>query len=230
MGSLLFKFRPLFFPIATLFCAACGGGGGGETASANSELRYVALGASDAVGVGAEPLTNGYVYLIEDNLESAGREVELVNLGIPGATIELIRKSSVQVAAHSEADLITLFTGANDLVRGDEVDAFENELHRSLEELRQNSAAFIAIGTLPDITRTPRFTADPSSNVTAERLSQFNAAILRQAGQFGVAIADLQSAEVSAAVTAADGFHPNNEGYKLMAEAFLKAIGPLTTE
>jgi len=35
----------------------------------NGELLYVAIGASDAVGIGASPLTNGYVFKIRDSLE-----------------------------------------------------------------------------------------------------------------------------------------------------------------
>ena len=32
-------------------------------------LIYLAIGASDAAGVGAEPLTNGYVFQIADELD-----------------------------------------------------------------------------------------------------------------------------------------------------------------
>jgi hypothetical protein len=51
---------------------------------------YLALGASDAVGVGAIPLTEGYVYLIKRDLDRRMPGVFLMNLGVPFARIDLI--------------------------------------------------------------------------------------------------------------------------------------------
>jgi len=47
------------------------------------EFVYLALGASDATGVGALPLTDGYVFLIKRELDKRMPGVALVNLGVP---------------------------------------------------------------------------------------------------------------------------------------------------
>lgn len=77
------------------------------------EFIYLALGASDATGVGALPLTEGYVFLIKAELETRIPGVALLNLGIPGARIDLI-KEQVRVAAQlgTKANLVTLWRGA----------------------------------------------------------------------------------------------------------------------
>ena len=36
-------------------------------------IVYLAIGASDAAGIGAEPLTNGYVFRIADDLDRRGQ-------------------------------------------------------------------------------------------------------------------------------------------------------------
>ncbi|HMD80916.1 MAG TPA: hypothetical protein VKE92_06385, partial [Anaerolineales bacterium] len=73
---------------------------------------YLALGASDAVGVGAIPLTDGYVYLIKRDLDRRMPGVFLMNLGVPAARIDLI-KEEVRLAAQvgTKAQLVTLWTG-----------------------------------------------------------------------------------------------------------------------
>ena len=56
--------------------------------SRRNGIVYVALGASDAAGVGAEPITRGYVFRIADELDERVDEVFLANLGVPGANTE----------------------------------------------------------------------------------------------------------------------------------------------
>ena len=54
----------------------------------------LALGASDATGVGALPLTEGYVFLIKRELDKRVPGVALVNLGVPGARVDLIKQTA----------------------------------------------------------------------------------------------------------------------------------------
>jgi hypothetical protein len=44
------------------------------TSRSQEDILYLALGASDALGIGASPLRNGYVYRIRDELEQQTRE------------------------------------------------------------------------------------------------------------------------------------------------------------
>jgi hypothetical protein len=57
------------------------------------DILYLAVGASDALGIGASPLRNGYVYRIRDELEKqTRRNVRLLNLAIPNGTTRELRQ------------------------------------------------------------------------------------------------------------------------------------------
>ncbi len=192
------------------------------------QIFYTALGASDAVGIGAFPLRNGYVFRIRDDLVNRGRQVELLNLGIPGAGIgDIKRVSRLVLVAGTRPTLVTLWTGANDLIDGDDPGNFEQDLEDILSELRERTSALIVVGDLPDLTRLPRFIQEPDSDVTVERVSAFNAAIERQASNFNASIARLSELDMLEELTSdIDGFHPDNEGHRRIAEHFIEVILP----
>jgi lysophospholipase L1-like esterase len=204
--------------------AVCTGLAGCASSPGTVDFRYVALGASDAVGIGAVPLRRGYVFRIRDELRSRGHEVELANLGIPVGEIDDIARIA-RLAPAMQPQLITLWTGANDLIDGDDPEEFEDTLAELLEDLRDASEAIIVIGDLPDLSRVPRFVDRPSPAVTPARVRAFNAAIMRQADEFDVAVATLSEPDMFDEITSSiDGFHPNNEGHRMIAEAFLAVI------
>jgi lysophospholipase L1-like esterase len=101
-------------------------------------VNYDALGASDTIGIGSSapclplmPCTTGpgYVQQVTRRLQSAGRTVTLVNLGVPGAVLspdvqalaasvglEIPRNVLLDEAPYVRraATLVTVFIGAND--------------------------------------------------------------------------------------------------------------------
>jgi acyl-CoA thioesterase I len=194
----------------------------------DADLVYMAVGASDALGIGATPITNGYVFRIEDAIEDAAdTNVQLVNVAVPGATTDTIT-DAVQLALQTgvEPDLVTIWVGANDLTAGIEPAEFEQELHNLLQEF-DGSDATVAIADLPDLTALPRFRDDPSPNVTSERIDAFNQAIADEAGEHGAILVPLSDEVVEDQfVSDADGFHPNDAGHARIAELFLDAIEP----
>ncbi len=202
------------------------------------EIFYVALGASDAVGIGATPLTNGYVYKIQDGLEDKDNDVYLLNLGWPGADIgkikDIVEDLVIDIIADKvgDPDLITLWTGSNDVVAGDDPDDFRFDLEDILSQLSKNTSAFIVIANIPKLYDLPRFKDEPDKDVTTERIDDFNKAIKDAIEQdpdikVKVSIVDLFAEEISEdLVFDLDGFHPNNEGYQRIAELFLEIILP----
>jgi acyl-CoA thioesterase I len=203
----------------------CGDGSSTQNAfGSRTEIAYVALGASDAVGIGAEPLDNGYVYVIERRLEEEGYNVDLDNFGIPGVEISEIVSAELPLAVTESPDLVTLFTGANDLIDGDDPATFEQELDELLGKLERDTDATIVVATLPDLVRLPRFQDSPSPHVTDARVTAFNSAISRQASAHGARVADLFSVLVTPDYVSSDGFHPSNRGYEAIADVFLDAL------
>lgn len=193
------------------------------------DILYLAIGASDALGIGASPLRNGYVYRIRDEVEQQTRgNVRLLNLAIPNGTTRELRQA-FQLARGKElkSDLVTVWTGANDLIRGQAPEDFENDLSALLKELRDHDASFVVIADIPDLTKSPRFRALPSPTVTPTRLAAFNRAIEKQANSFNVPIVRLSREEITDdLVSEIDGFHPSDKGHRRIAQLFLKIILP----
>jgi len=151
------------------------------------EFVYMALGASETTGVGATPLTDGYVYLINRELNRRIPGVFLVNLGIPGARIDLI-KEQLRLARQlgTKANLVTLWTGANDLVHGDDPKIFQEDLRFLLRTVRESISTTIVVANLPDLTQLPRFRNEPNPSVTLDRVKAYNRAIEQEAASGGV--------------------------------------------
>ena len=215
--------RTLSLVLLALVIASCGDS---SHSGSGKEITYAAIGASDATGVGAVPLTNGYVFKIRDELNAKGMSVNLDNFGIPGAKIPLMKEAELPAAILVDPDLVTIFAGANDLVAGAEPADFENSLATILSDLHSKTHAVVAIANLPDLTELPSFQSNPDPDVTTARVIAFNAAIARQASAHGALLVDLSTEQVGADVTAADGFHPNNQGYEIMAQKYLAVIEP----
>jgi lysophospholipase L1-like esterase len=104
-----------------------------------NEVHYTAVGASDAIGVGATVLCppflecpdgTGYVPVLARRLRATGKTVQLTNLGIPGAVLSpevealgtsLGRNPTGNILERAlpfvplNATLITVFAGGNDI-------------------------------------------------------------------------------------------------------------------
>lgn len=207
----------------TFWLTGCGDGAKGDT-------NYTALGASDTFGIGATPLTNGYPYLIEEGIETrTGGKVDLDNLGIPGAEVGDIDNLEVQVLKITSPSLITLSTGANDLIDGDSIEGFESDLNGLFGKLRSASPdAVILISNVPDLLKVERYVDKPDAKVTEQRVRGFNAVIARQATIHNAYLVDLYSIPLNdSLVSNADGFHPNDRGHRAIADAFLRVLEPL---
>lgn len=192
------------------------------------EFVYLALGASDATGVGAVPLTEGYVYLINRELSRRMPGVYLMNLGVPGARIDLI-KEQVRVAKQlgTKANLVTLWTGGNDLVNGDDPKRFQEDLRAMLGLVKDSISSKIVVANLPDMAMLPRFRSNPSPSVTPERVAAFNRIIAEEANRVDARLVDLFASPVREdLVFDLDGFHPNNAGHREIANQFLRVILP----
>jgi len=197
------------------------------------QILYMAVGASDAVGVGATPLTHGYVYRIEDGLQDRGKSVQLLNLGIPGADLhtiaEAVRVGALRLGARP--DLVTIWVGANDIIDGVNRSDFEADLAKLLDDLRDKTKAFIVIADIPDLTQLPRFRDNPQKSVNRERIAAFNDAIERQAKKHNLPVVKLSQEPIEDKyVSDIDGFHPSDEGHRRIAELFLAVILPEVAE
>jgi len=210
--------------ICGISMAACAG----AAPEPPERITYLAVGASDAAGIGAEPITRGYVFRIANELDERLDEAFLANLGVPGANAEQLDGAlELFLESRVEPGLVTVWTGANDVIQGRDADDFADDLEDMLDRLRDRTDGVIVAANIPDLTQLPRFRDDPDDDVTLERLEAFNEAIAEQAEDHEVLLVDLYSEPVEDdLVSDRDGFHPNNDGHREIADRFLEVILP----
>lgn len=204
------------------------GVGAGCASRIPSEIIYAAFGASDAVGIGAVPLKQGYVWRIRDALDQQVEDVRLLNLGVPAADARGVRDVlTLALRSGLQPDLVTLWIGTNDVIAGEKPAEFEEHLEAILELLREETSSTIVMADLPDLTQIPRFVEQPDPFVTTARVRAFNDAIHRQADEYDVPLVPMANSPViRECVSDADGFHPNNRGHQKIADLFLRTIRP----
>jgi lysophospholipase L1-like esterase len=190
------------------------------------EFVYLALGTSDVIGVGASPLTEGYVYLLNQDLQQRIVGTFLVTLGLPGARIEALNEQArLTKHFHGEANLATIWVGANDLVHGDDPSRFQSDLRELLRTIQGSVSTVVVIANLPDLTQLDAFRSEPNPAVTLARVQAFNRAIEVEAPYVNASIVNVfgeSSAEDF--VFDENGFHPTKAGHRRMANVFRKVI------
>ena len=215
--------------LAFLLLAGCGGGGSsGGGGGVRGTLVYTAIGASDAVGIGATPLSNGYVPTLAGRLRAVGFATTLNNLGINGARVGDMIDDELPDALASDPDVVTIWTGANDLIGGDSPDAFALELAFLLAQLQDGTNATIYVGDLPDLTQARLFRDGSDPDVTKARVDAYNLRIHQAIEDAGCVLVVLSTIELTDDLTWIDGFHPSNAGHAALADAYWSEIVPRT--
>lgn len=189
---------------------------------------YVALGASDAVGIGsAQPGSQGYVPLVAERLPKGSH---VINLGISGIRLHQALSEELPLVFSTSPNLITIWLVANDFVAGVPYNSYMQDLDSLLKQLRAETHARIAMANLPDLTRLPAFsnlTGSQKSKMLAE-IQRWNARIAQLAAHYVVAVVDLfsQQSQLTAhpEYVSIDGFHPSPSGYVQLANDFWQAI------
>ncbi len=210
--------------VALLLCiSGCGG-----SSSSNGRIRYVALGASDADGIGASPITNGYVFQIEEMLNQDCIATNLTNLSIPGTELNAVRNVQIPLASELNPDLITLWPGPNDLISGNSLAEFEDDLDSVKQQLLERTDAEIFFATIPDLRIIPSLQSDPDPDVTLERINAYNAIIRATTTDPRIHIVELEDVVLTPElINDIDGFHPSDAGHALLARYFLDSIRPV---
>jgi len=186
---------------------------------------YVALGASDAVGVGADhPSAEGWVPLIANELPGSP---ELINLGISGATLSDVISQELPVATDAQPDWISIWPGINDLRQDVSLATFSSELNKMLDRLNRETMARVITLNIPDLRLVPTFArVDPTT--LDQTVGQWNDAIAQAAHQHNALLVDLygNSQEIAGHPEdiSSDGFHPSTAGYRRIADLVMKTI------
>ena len=199
------------------------------TASPNADpnvLRYVAIGASDTVGVGAtDPRTGSWPALVAARLPAGA---DYVNLGVSGSLAAQAASEQLPRAIELRPRVVTIWLAVNDLNASVAAPDYAAALRTIVGPLVSRTDAHIFVGNVPDLRAVPAYAGtDPA--VLLARIGAYNAAIASVAATAParVTVVDLftGSAALTSQITVSpDGFHPSDAGYALIADRFVAAL------
>ena len=197
-------------------------------ASSQRDFTYVAIGASDAFGVGTDdPAKDNWPTVLAHLL---GSDAHLINLGIPGETVAEARQTELPVALDAKPSLVTVWLGVNDIVQSISVQTYKAQLEALLRTLQQQTRAHVFVGNVPDLSLLSFFAGFDQSTLQAT-ISRWNAAIAQAVAATGASLVDLYADWNELAThpeyIAGDGLHPSTEGAKRLAGVFFSQIRPL---
>jgi lysophospholipase L1-like esterase len=208
-----------FATFAAVLTAACV-----VRAQAARPLTYVAIGASDAVGVGAKnPETEGWVPRFGARL---GPNVRIVNLGVSGSTLAQALDEQLGPALDAQPDVVTVWLAVNDLNARVPLESYAADLDTMLGQLAQTHAR-VLVGDVPDLGALAAYRGVDPSLLRAE-VDRWNVVIVDTAARHGATLVDLHShwREIvdHPEYLSADGFHPSTDGYHALADVFGEAL------
>jgi lysophospholipase L1-like esterase len=165
---------------------------------------WVVLGDSISQGIGASSVDRGWVPQARSLLHQAGIDYRVLNLSVSGARVaDLIDHQVPAMNALAAApDLVTVFTGSNDVIR--------KANRRALPQRFSELLALLPRGTMIATVPAPRGV-----------LAEINALLDQAApglGLTGVMVA------IPPGARAEDHFHPGDAGHAAIARAFAAAV------
>jgi acyl-CoA thioesterase I len=185
---------------------------------------FVALGASDAVGVGAsDPATGGWPPRVHASLSA---ETQLLNLGISGATMRDVVDRQLQAASDAHPALVVIWPGVNDLRAFVPRETFARRLDQVLDTLSGNGTQVIVLN-VPQLHLLPAFVVFPPQ-ILDGIVREWNDAIAEVVERHNATLVDLYggSLELTAhpEYISEDGFHPSDAGYQRIADLILAEV------
>jgi lysophospholipase L1-like esterase len=238
--------------LAAATLSACGGRpgpiGAGAVPSVSPSgpaFTYVAIGASETLGFGAtDPVRQAWTQVFYRS--ALPRAATMVNLGIPGATVEEALQQEVPEAERLHPKVVTVWLNVNDIIRGVPVATYQSELGGLLRDLRDTGSPTILVANTPPLGGLLRFTrcqpfapsatgCDPTRRLPPAALASlvdaYNAAIVQAAHQVGAIVVDLHALGVAAqrngteaSLISSDGLHPSTAGHLEIGLAFTRAF------
>jgi acyl-CoA thioesterase-1 len=191
---------------------------GGAVGGARQTVLF--LGTSLTAGLGLDP-GDAYPSLLQRKADSAGLSTEMVNAGLSGeSSAGALRR--VDWLLRGPADVVVIETGANDGLRGYNVDSTRANLERIIAKVKKARPAarilLVQMEAPPNLG--PRYT------------SRFRAMFPEVARSTGVTLLPflLEGVAGHAELNQADGIHPNVAGERIVAETVWRALRPVLAD
>ena len=220
--------------------AACSRAPSAQPLTRSDRVVYVAVGASDTVGVGSrDPRRDAWPEVFARTALPPNAEVH--NLGISGATTAEAIRRELPRALDLRPTIATVWLNVNDLTHAVPPETYERQLRQLLTALRADGRTQVLIATTPRLESLPAYRACldasasceigpfvPPPTLVSAAVDAYNDAIRSAAKATGSIVVDLHAlGDVPAnhpEWVSGDGFHPSTEGYRHVASAFASAL------
>ncbi|PXW16158.1 lysophospholipase L1-like esterase [Chryseobacterium sp. CBTAP 102] len=173
-------------------------------------------------------------YALQKFHEGNRDELILFNLGIGGETTEgLLKRMPYELKARNSADgnIVFLSYGANDLAVKDGVqivdpEKFKNNIKEAVAHARQFSNEIYLVSILPFSQKIHGVVVSSGKKRINEDVVLYNQILKNIAAEEALVYIDFYSAflEDKEILLSADGVHPNEKGYGMMAEIAIPII------
>ena len=153
---------------------------------------------------------------------------DYLNLGVSGSVASQAAREQVPAAVAARPQLVTIWLAVNDLNANLSAPDYAAALRSVVAPLVSGTTARIFVGDVPDLRSVPAYAGTDRAALLA-RIAAYNAAIAALAATFPgrVTVVDLFTGSgplVSTITVSADGFHPSDAGYALIADRFALSI------
>lgn len=193
---------------------------------ADGALIYVAIGASDVVGEGADdPDTEAWPLVIHERLPTG---TVIQRLGVSGSTAEEAITQQLPAAEKIQPDLVTIWLAVNDMRSQVPLEAYRKHLDEIVRRMAA-TGALVFVGNVPDLRGIPELAESYEPHHLTRFTSEWNATIAEVVLSNGAHLVDLQEAsegmeEEMDVLVSEDRFHPSTLGHIALAEVFLHHI------
>jgi lysophospholipase L1-like esterase len=195
--------------------------------------RYVAIGDSSTEGLD-DPTGDGgfrgWANRLAERIAHCQADrggLLYANLGVRGRKTREIREQQLRPALAMRPDLVTLFSGTNDVVsRSFDPNEVAVDLRAMMGEIRTSGAVLLTF-TLPDLAPVM-----PLARRLTPRLEALNGAIREAAESVGARLVDFARHPVTSdsRLWSPDRLHANSAGHARIADALAQALGLPATD
>ena len=199
----------------------------GAAQQQKTRLTYVAIGASETFGTGADdPYRQNWPTDLAALLGS--NHVHLINLGVPGILIHDALSMELPIALDSHPDLVTVWLGVNDITSNVDPTSYARDLSTLISRLQANNPrARIAIANIPDLALLPAF-SNADQQALLQQVQAYNDVIASVAQRYHLILVDFTTQNYNLKAhpeyISDDGLHPTESGYQQVAKLFYAAL------
>jgi acyl-CoA thioesterase I len=184
----------------------------GPTQPAKSLPKIVAFGDSLTAGHGL-PQSASYPALLQKKLDADGFAYEVVNAGVSGdTTAGGVRR--IDWALDGDVKIVIIELGANDILRGQQIDAMKQNLARIIERVKAHGATVLLAGM------------EAPTNSGIEYRKAVHEAFASLAREHNIPLIPffLDGVAGIERLNQGDAIHPNEEGTRIVAETVYRSL------